>query len=66
MAKRQRQVNVLVAQRDAQRYATEYISNRPLGLPDLDEETFTKVMDVIVLVIVNAWAAGYMAHAEEG
>jgi hypothetical protein len=50
----------------ARAHAMEYLSNVPLGLPDLDEDSFTKVMDAITRACVASWAAGYGKGTERG
>jgi hypothetical protein len=51
-------------QAQANQYAMDYLRNTPLGLPDLSEGDFTKVMDAVAKTAVQAWAAGYKAGTE--
>lgn len=60
-----RPINLVAAQAEAKKYVMNYLSNTPLGLPNLDEADFAAVMDAVVKAMMNAWADGYMKRNEE-
>lgn len=58
-------INLAAAQKQALAFVTDFISTKPLGLPDLTESDFTDVMNAITRSMLQAWAAGYMTRDEE-
>lgn len=56
---------VLQMEPHARKFITEYIRNKPLGLPaEMSEDDFKKTMDAIVRVMMAAWLDGYMKGCE--